>query len=258
MARQQEESKMPREFWWAVLALAVIGAIAVGITWPKVESIATIIGALVGFSGATLFRYFFDRRRDQDLESEETVSIARILVAELTAIEVRAAEHADWLLHGYNSWVPGRVVIDKDLGSIVRLPESYPIYDVVIFDAVRQKLGLFDDETAALVVTCYHRILTSARRADRYVNLTLHEALAIAQNTARDEIEGTLSAARRAIVRLSVRANIDPPPAPRRKPPPGTVLSTEMLRASASSGGQVTHSNSLPRTDVRFGVAPSD
>lgn len=252
MDRQHKASEMPREFWWAVAALFIIGLVAVGMTWPRVDSMATIVGAMVGFSGATLFRYFFDRRRDQDLESEEALSVARILVAELTAIEVRAAEHADWLLHEYDVWATGRVIIDKDLGPIIRLPESYPIYDVVIFDAVRQKLGIFDDETAALVVTCYHCILTSARRADRYVNLTLNEALAIARSRARTEIESILSAARRAIVRLSVRAKIDPPPAPRRKPPPGTVLSTEMLRASASSGGQVTHSNALPRRDGRF------
>lgn len=252
MGTQKTSSTMPPEFWWSIFALVVAGAIAVTIAWPKVESISTIIGALVGFSGATLFRYFFDRRRDQDLAHEEVISTARILVAELLAIEARAAEHADWLLDGYEIWAPGRVVEDKDLGKIIRLPESYPIYDVVIFDAMRQKLGLFDDETAALVVACYHCILTSARRADRYVDLTLNEALTIARNGARVETDGILAAARRAIVRLSARANIDQPPAPTRKRRGVTALSVEMLKASANSGGQVTHSSALPRRDVEI------
>lgn len=208
------------------------------------RSIITAIGALTGFLAGTMFKYGFDRARDKHLEETERKTIAAALRAELLAIEDRCREHVEWLANGYQAWARSRAVTDMQGQRIVTLPEMYPIYYGPIFDAVKSKIGMFKPEALAAIVKAYDLVHTNARRADRYVNLTVEDVSGSLPRALREMVE-LIDHAERAVDQLSLIASLPRPHRPIRS---GAAMAEVILKYGVSQTG--TCSSGLPASTV--------
>lgn len=232
------------------LAGATLLAWAYSLGWLERTAVGAVLGAFVAFLGATTFKYLFERVRDEDLIEAEKVSLAAALFAEICAILVRGNEHYRWLIKCYFVGAPAGDEAERK----VKLPEVYAIFDTDVFEAVRDRIGIFDPELTALLVTTYHSLATSKRRADRYVKQT-KAAVYQSLGAAIVETGRTLDAGTKAALMLKRLAGIKAA-VPEYRPLHATTLGNLVIVQHPDSQN-ATMSSLTPANAMTFEIDPS-